>query len=106
MEHATDDKIYVENRRADDNEDDNACNDADANVTNNVDDAAREDFPVNEEPDVRRGPGRPKVVRTGQRGCPRKQYNQVAQCVESELAEQVFLSEVPMRRPLAGPDSE
>ena len=102
LEDATKDQVFTEDEHAD--------NDADVNsndyANDNVEDDADDDPPANEEPDVRRGPGRPRIIRTGQRGRPRKQYNEVAQYVESELAEQAFLSEIPMRRALAGHDSD
>lgn len=86
LEPINDNGVYVENERVD--------NDPD------------EDPPTDGEPAARRGPGRPRIIRTGQRGRPRKQYNDVVQHVESDLSEQASLSEVPMRRALAGPNSE
>lgn len=51
----------------------------------------------------RRGPGRPKIDRTGARGRPRKVYNEVdANILEAEY---VFLAEIPIKQAISGADS-
>lgn len=53
-----------------------------------------------------RGPGRPRLVRSGNRGRPKKIYNMVPGNPEAELVEQAFLGEIPMRQALCGSEIE
>ncbi|KAJ3634531.1 hypothetical protein MTP99_007486 [Tenebrio molitor] len=50
----------------------------------------------------RRGPGRPKLVRTGAPGRPKK-YNEIPQ-EEASNTDFVLTCEVPMKQALTGPD--
>lgn len=61
-------------------------------------------------PTVVRASGRPRLLRTGQPGRPRKLFHHAPEMTryieETDLPEQALLSEVPMRLALTGPDSE
>ncbi|CAK9820093.1 Copia protein [Anthophora quadrimaculata] len=52
----------------------------------------------------RRGTERPRKVRTGMRGRPRKEYNMVQ--VASTAVEQTFMAEVPLERAIASSDAD
>lgn len=65
-----------------------------------------EDLPDGADAETRRGRRRSKILRTGQRGRPRKLFHEVANSAEYYNAEQAFLSEVSMKQALSGPDSE
>lgn len=57
----------------------------------------------NDEAEIqRRGPGRPRLIRTGRRGRPRKQYS-VAEA--KVVQEEVFLTEIPIMQAVASSDS-
>lgn len=49
-----------------------------------------------------RGRGRPRIIRTGIRGRPRKQYASQAEIIE----ETAYLGEVPIQEAVRGPDAE
>ena len=51
---------------------------------------------------LKRGPGRPKKVKSGKPGRPKKEYNQV----EANICEGVFFSEVPVKQAVSSPDAE
>lgn len=50
---------------------------------------------------MRRGPGRPRKILTGKRGRPRLQYN----LANADVAEEIFLAEVPIKQAVSSPDS-
>lgn len=69
------------------------------------------DIEITEEPTAvqqeeipQRLPGRPRIVRNGRRGRPRKQYRVANQ--QGGVAEEIFLAEVPFQQAMTGPDSE
>jgi hypothetical protein len=59
---------------------------------------------VEEQQRSRRGPGRPKLVRTGAPGRPKKVYNEIPQ-EEANNTDFVLTCEVPMKQALTGPDA-
>jgi hypothetical protein len=59
---------------------------------------------VEEQQRSRRGPGRPKLVRTGAPGRPKKVYNELPQ-EEANNTDFVLTCEVPMKQALTGPDA-
>lgn len=55
---------------------------------------------------ARRGPGAPKIIRTGQRGRPKKVYNMIPTNEADFISvEEVLLAEIPMDKALNGPSS-
>lgn len=57
--------------------------------------------------EMRRGPGRPRIVRTGRPGRPRKEYRPAANIVEPiHFSNEAYLGEVPMRQAMSGDDVE
>jgi len=65
---------------------------------------AIEDLPDSEEtqPESKRGPGRPRKIRTGNRGRPRKEFNLVE---STSRAEETFLVEIPISQAISGTDA-
>jgi hypothetical protein len=59
---------------------------------------------VQEQQGSRRGLGRPKLVRTGAPGRPKKVYNEIPQ-EEANNTDFVLTCEVPMKQALTGPDA-
>jgi hypothetical protein len=59
---------------------------------------------VEEQQRSRRGPGRPKLVRTGAPGRPKKVYNEIPQ-EEANNTDFVLTCQVPMKQALTGPDA-
>lgn len=51
-----------------------------------------------------RGRGRPRLIRTGLRGRPRKQYQESNQA--ESLEETAFIAEIPIQEAIQGPDAE
>lgn len=58
-----------------------------------------------EEEDRRRAPGRPKVIRTGERGRPRKEYHYHPQRTAFLEEEVAHLAEVPMKQAMSSPEA-
>lgn len=54
----------------------------------------------------RRGPGRPRLERTGARGRPTKVYNMITTQTGNSASEFAFLSEVPIKNAVYGAESE
>lgn len=54
----------------------------------------------------KRGPGRPKMLRTGQRGRSRKLFQPPRESAKTVEEHYVFLSEVPLREATSGPHAE
>lgn len=52
----------------------------------------------------RRGPGRPRIIRTGLRGRPRKEYSVPSQI--REVADTTCLAEIPLERAIGGPHAD
>jgi len=52
----------------------------------------------------RRGRGRLEIIRTGQRGRPRKRYNIVNSA--NSVMEESFIAEIPLEEAIHGPDSK
>jgi len=52
----------------------------------------------------RRGRGRPEIIRTGQRGRPRKRYNVVSSA--NSVMEESLIAEIPLEEAIRGPDSK
>jgi len=65
---------------------------------------AEEDEVAHSEENPRRGRGKPRVVRTGGRGRPSKQY-QIAGAITS-IEEECFMAEMPLREAMKGPNSK
>ena len=69
-----------------------------------------EDDEPNDSPEpraVRRGPGAPRIVRTGQPGRPKKVYNMIPmEEADSTHAEEIFLAEIPMNNALEGTNAD
>jgi hypothetical protein len=59
---------------------------------------------VEEQQRSRRGPGRPKLVRTGTPGRPKKVYTEIPQ-EKANNTDFVLTCEVPMKQALTGPDA-
>jgi len=72
------------------------------NVQNDVKEERQEKNENNENP-PRRGPGRPRIIRTGLRGRPEKQYHRAKLIENSESA---YLAEIPISQALQGPNAE
>ena len=55
----------------------------------------------------RRGPGRPRIVRTGTRGRPRREYQTPLETVQEDLENVQYagLAEIPIKEALTGPES-
>lgn len=78
------------------------------------DQSADEDSPgvADEEPAYerpttpKRGPGRPKINRTRQRGRPRKLFHELPQSANTVEEHYAFLSEISLKQAMAGPHSE
>ena len=51
---------------------------------------------------IKRGPGRSKMVRTGQRGRPQKVYHEIQE--EASVAEFGLTCEIPIKEAMAGPE--
>ena len=66
------------------------------------------DEPPQVQPQTQRGPGRPKIVRTRERGRPRREFNQVPRPESNviELNEVGLLSEISMKEVLNGADAD
>lgn len=88
----TDEERDVDEERDRDNESETDLNQED------------EDTNANEQNESRRGPGRPRLLRTGLRGRPRKNYNTVS--FAEEIEETAHLAEIPPEEALSGPDRE
>lgn len=80
---------------------------AEIEETPSEDDAATENEQVegrkSEHKDERRGPGRPKIIRTGKPGRPRKVYNEI-QNETRNIEENAFLSEIPFQQAMRSPE--
>lgn len=60
---------------------------------------------ADEVPGPSSGRGRPKIIRTGQRGRPRKEYQVREEEATFLKNEEIFLSEIPMKEAMSSPES-
>ncbi|CAL1680763.1 unnamed protein product [Lasius platythorax] len=68
-----------------------------------------EEIPLANAPDNanrRRAPGRPKIVRTGSRGRPRKEYHSRPEEAAFSEEQVAFISEVPMKKAMSSPNAD
>ncbi|KAJ3661597.1 hypothetical protein Zmor_005987 [Zophobas morio] len=77
-------------------------------VTTAEEDDERDIIDDDNNADRARAPGRPRIVRTGRRGRPRKQFRTVPNPGANivDVIEQSFVSEVAMKKALSGPDAD